>query len=470
MELKISCNFDFKNDLEDIVRAFAPQASISDSGEQIVVTYLAKEEGYIIILTNGDDYREEMSISDINRLNPIKLKSELKRLGKVMLYDYISGRLKIKLPYGSLTGIRPTKLFHDFMTDGIDAYRYFIEDLRVDEAVARDIRDIVDNQRTFIQTDNKQIDLFLNIPICATRCAYCSFLAMTYQHAKPYLKDYVAAMIREVDHAMELIRDNDLILRAIYVGGGTPTSLTDEDFASVMRAMSNLNAREFTVEAGRPDSINESKLDSMKGAGVTRISINPQTFNEATLQLIGRSHTNEQLYRAYDMARERDFDVNMDLIAMLPNESLADFEFSLNRAINLAPANITVHTLAMKRGSELKNLGYDNTGDALANEMVKLSKDMIKAHEYRPYYMYKQKYMSGSLENTGYSLRGKECIYNIDIMEESQSILACGAGGISKRLFKSENRLERLANPKGLDVYLDRKDKILIDKQNFFKR
>ena len=205
----------------------------------------------------------------------------------------------------------------------------------------------------------------------------------------------------------------------------------------------------------------------MSEYGVTRISVNPQTFNQKTLDLIGRSHTIDEIYAVYKMAREYDFDINMDLIAMLPNESFEDFRHSVDCAIALDPENITVHTLALKKGSALKVGGYDNSSFDLANSMVDYARSAVENSRYLPYYMYKQKYMSGNLENVGYCKKNKACIYNIHIMEEVSSILANGAGGISKRLFDGD-RLERLANPKGLDVYLQRRDKMLEDKEKFF--
>ncbi|MCI9291676.1 MAG: radical SAM protein, partial [Clostridia bacterium] len=227
------------------------------------------------------------------------------------------------------------------------------------------------------------------------------------------------------------------------------------------------DCKEYTVEAGRPDTITRAKLDIMKKYGVSRISVNPQTFNQNTLDLIGRSHSVDDIYKVYGMAREYDFDINMDLIAMLPGESLQDFVFSVDKAISLAPDNITVHTLALKKGSALKVGGYDNAGFELADAMVDYAREAVEKSGYLPYYMYKQKYMSGNLENVGYCRQGKECIYNIHIMEEVSSIIANGAGGISKRIFDGE-RIERLANPKGIDVYLQRRDKMIADKEKFF--
>ena len=211
-----------------------------------------------------------------------------------------------------------------------------------------------------------------------------------------------------------------------------------------------------------------TKLDIMKKAHVTRISINPQSFNQKTLDLIGRSHSIQEVYDVYRMAREYPFDINMDLIAMLPGESLEDFKYSVDEAIKLNPENITIHTLALKRGSKLHEENYDNASINLPSLMVDYAREAVMKAGYMPYYMYKQKHVSGNLENVGYCKEGKACIYNVDIMEETTSIIANGAGAISKRIFIDENRLERLPEAKGIQVYLERKEDILSKKRAFF--
>ena len=310
-------------------------------------------------------------------------------------------------------------------------------------------------------------DLFVNIPFCVTRCSYCSFICAEIGKVSKFIPLYVELLIDEIKRAKLLASRLGYKLRSVYVGGGTPTSLSDSDFSAVLSAIGG-DITEFTVEAGRPDTISDSKLKIMDDMGVTRISINPQSFNDNTLSLIGRSHSAADVYRAYEAASRYNFNINTDLIAMLPSESLEDFAHSVDCAAALRPANITVHTRAIKKGSVLKDSAYDNKDDSLPAAMIDYSHAALTSAGYSPYYMYRQKYMSGNLENTGYCLKGKQCVYNVDIMEECATIFACGAGAISKAVMPEASRIERLANPKGLDVYLARGDTLADKKEAFF--
>lgn len=397
----------------------------------------------------------------------LKQKSIEKRLSKVVLYLALSCLSSVKLPYGSLTGIRPTKLYKELLLHNINAFDYFTNILQVSFEKTQLIDQIVDKQSNFFNTDDMQVDLFINIPICSSRCSYCSFISAEYSKIKKHIKPYCDLLIQEIEHSKKLILDNGFSLRSVYIGGGTPTSLDTENFERVL-SHCDFDCIEFTVEAGRPDTISKEKLDIMAKYNVTRISINPQTFNQNTLNCIGRNHSVEQIYEIFELAKNYNFDINMDLIAMLPNENLEDFCKSVDSAISLAPDNITVHTLALKRGSKLTENGYDNFDQNLPQHMIDYSYQALTKAGYFPYYMYKQKYMSGNLENVGYCKQGKECVYNIDIMEETTTIIANGAGGISKAINHGQNRLERLANPKGIDVYLSRKLSICQSKQEFF--
>lgn len=463
MVINITTNTTFLSEFNELARFFS-EVTLSPEGEGVDI----KVDGADITISYRD--KSEVRSVDISNADELTRKSELKRLAKIMLYDALCRMTGQVLPYGSLTGIRPTKLYHDLCNKGIDAHEYFTRYLRVSESAAALIREIVDNQKVIYSFNDDEIDLFVNIPICASRCSYCSFISAEYSKISKWIEPYVSLLIREIEAAKQLILSQEYTLRSIYVGGGTPTSLNETEFAAVMRALKGLNCIEFTVEAGRPDTITREKLRVMSECGVSRISINPQTFNERTLKLIGRNHSVEDIYRVYDEAREYNFNINTDLIAMLPEESFEDFKRSVDAAIAMSPENITVHTLALKRGSSLKESNYDNTSANLPLQMIEYSREALKNAGYSPYYMYKQKYMSGNLDNTGYAKEGKACIYNIDIMEETRSILACGAGGISKRVFSTHNRLERLANPKGIDVYLERADTIIADKAEFFRK
>lgn len=464
MELKVVTNSDFLPDFLDTVRAFSPYVTYNPECENAVIIDIV---GDVVYLKYGEKTFENRGY--FADLPQIKQKSEKKRLAKVMLYKLLSKETGVQLPYGSLTGIRPTKLFHELAQSGVDAERYFTDYLCVPPEGSQWIKRICDRQAGIYCVGDSRVDLFVNIPICVSRCSYCSFISAEIGKIGKWIQPYVGQLVREIEHSIQLIKNAGISVRSIYVGGGTPTSLEADDFERIISVLGGVQCDEFTVEAGRPDTITERKLRIMADNNVTRISINPQTFNDKTLQLIGRNHSSADIYAVYDMARKFDFDINMDLIAVLPGENFEDFKYSVDEAIKLAPENITIHTLAIKRGSNLKLYDYDNTQfRLLPQKMIDYSRQAIIAAGYEPYYMYRQKHMSGNLDNTGYAKPGKACVYNVDIMEETHSVVACGAGAISKRVWAEENRLERLANPKGIDVYLEREQKINADKDKFF--
>ncbi len=475
MKVNFSCDRqDFDNDFKDILRAFYPYIELSDDGEELYLELLQIEENVFDCLIKHNNSKvlrrftlENQFLADKDSgYYDTKFNAQLKRHAKVALYDYLSVLLNVRLPYGSLTGIRPTKLYHETLNKGLDADKYFLNTLKVSSDKLQLIKSICRNQVKWYNPDEREVDVFVNIPICVSRCSYCSFISAELHRIKKFVPSYCDILCAELERTKEIIDKMGMKVSTVYVGGGTPTSIDDENFDRILKA-AKFDCNEFTVEAGRPDTITKQKLDIMAKYGVTRISVNPQTFNQKTLDIIGRSHSVQEIFDVYEMAGKYDFDINMDLIAMLPQESLQDFKYSVDSAISLAPDNITVHTLALKKGSSLKVGGYDNSSFELANSMVDYARNALENSGYLPYYMYKQKYMSGNLENVGYCKDGKECIYNIHIMEEVSSIIANGAGGISKRIFDGD-RLERLANPKGLDVYLQRRDKMLEDKTNFF--
>lgn len=470
----VSTHLEFQNDYMDIVRAFYPHVVVEEGADKLCLSLEKIGESKYECSIGFKDKKQKTDFCIDQRFLPskedkqydIKYRAQLKRNSKVALYVFLSDITGVKLPYGSLTGIRPTKLYHELIEKGIDADDYFKNVLKVSEEKTSLVRDICSNQRDFYDVKEDEVDLFVNIPICVSRCVYCSFISAQLDKVKKLVEPYTDLLVKEIKASKDIIKANGLKVRSVYIGGGTPTSLDEKNFKRVVEEAA-VDCREYTVEAGRPDTINPQKLEIMANAGVTRISVNPQTFNQKTLDLIGRKHTVDDIYRVYEEAKKHKFDVNTDLIAMLPEESFEDFKYSLDCALKLSPANITVHTLALKKGSTLKVEGYDNTGEETANKMVDYARYTLCDGGYAPYYMYKQKYMSGNLENVGYCKDNKACIYNIDIMEEICGIMANGAGGISKRLF-TKDRLERLANPKGLDVYLQRGNKILEDKEKFF--
>lgn len=461
-------------DLTEIIRAFNISSDSSDVNADKISVNFEESADKIKIIINSDLFYNKIENNTLNKPdritetvvrsgNDIKDFAQAKRLAKLRIYEIISTVTGIKLPYGSLTGIRPTKLYRESGRD----VEYFRDTLHVSKEKTALIDMIVKEQDGLYLQDEKVVDVFINIPFCTTRCSYCSFISAEIGKVKKYIPSYVSYLVKEIEDAKRSIKDMGYKVRAVYIGGGTPTSLDLESFETILKEC-DFQEQEFTVEAGRPDTITREKLEIMKRYNVTRISVNPQSFNEKTLALIGRNHSVEDIINVYNDAKRYGFVINMDLIAMLPEETLTDFRYSVDRAIALDPHNVTVHTLSLKRGSKLKESSYERDMSALASDMIDYSATALKNSGYKPYYMYRQKYMSGNLENTGYARDNTACLYNIDIMEESLSIVANGAGGISKRLYVKENRLERLANPKGIDVYLERIDDIIVNKRKFF--
>ena len=317
-------------------------------------------------------------------------------------------------------------------------------------------------QRGLIDTPDDEYDLYIGIPFCTTRCAYCSFASGELGNGA-LVEPYLAALKREMALSAALMAERGLKLRAAYMGGGTPTALTADQLASLLDEALRLfpGAREWTVEAGRPDTIGKGKLRILKERGVERISVNPQTFSDETLRVIGRAHTAQQTIDAFNLAREMGIHhINMDLIAALPGETEADFARSLEKTIALNPESVTVHTLAIKRSSRLHLENRYHADAEAAARMVTDARETLGGAGYRPYYLYRQKYMAGNLENVGYAKPGYACLYNIDNMEETTRILALGAGAITKWLFPRERRIERAPNVRNIEQYIDRADEM----------
>ena len=291
---------------------------------------------------------------------------------------------------------------------------------------------------------------------------------MPVDRQRKLLRPYTDDLKEEILYLRETARKKGFSVRAVYIGGGTPTALPLEMLDEVLAACGGTGAEEFTVEAGRPDTITRDALALFKERGVTRVSVNPQTFSDETLVRIGRRHTSADVVKAYAAAKRAGFDVNMDLIAMLPGESAEDFFRSVDRAAELSPANVTVHTLYLKKGSDLRTGGYRSTENTEAERMVDYALAKLYAEGYEPYYMYRQKYTSGNLENVGYTKPGKACLYNMDIMEEDTTIFAAGAAAISKRVTPSKNLIERCANYKEPLEYVKHFDAVMARQRAFW--
>ena len=458
-------HIDFLNDVQDIPRAFSPYLIIDENSENYLSwIYSFFEDKFTITISSNLWQKEEKTLL-IKNIDLLEYKRKIKRFMKIVLYDYLSEVLQIKLPYGSLTGVRPTKLYYELSKKMEDVSTYLIENLRVFPEKAQLIKNCVNNQKNYINTNKKNVSIFLNIPFCPTRCTYCSFISTEIFRIKNELPFYVDCVKKEIEYVYKILQKNSYNVRTIYVGGGTPTSIGSDFLNQILTELKFFNG-EFTVEAGRPDTINFSILDTLKNNNVTRISVNPQTFKQSTLDLIGRKHTVEQIYDTFKLLNTYDFKVNTDLIAGLPQESVDDFIDSVNKSIELAPQNITIHTLSLKRGSIFSEIGKEKEEYGNVSKMIGYGHETLTKAGYLPYYMYRQKNMYDNLENTGYCRDGEQCVYNIDMMEEASSIIGIGAGAMSKKL--SNSRIERFSNPKGFREYCERISDIVEKKFDFF--
>lgn len=396
---------------------------------------------------------------------------------KQLIYSALSETLGKMLPWGTLTGIRPTKIAMGLLEGGAEE-KQVLQQMREDYLLSEEkgalALEIALRERKLLSSLHYEngYSLYIGIPFCPTTCLYCSFTSYPISVMKNRVADYLNALKKEMAVTKELFTGK--VLDTVYIGGGTPTTLTANELDELLTAVEEFfdlsTILEYTVEAGRADSITREKLQVMKAHSITRISVNPQTMNDETLKCIGRQHTVSQVEEAFAMAREEGFDnINMDIILGLPGEKEAEVERTLNGIRRLDPDSLTVHSLAIKRASKLSQWIEENGLTSLHNteETMKMAAECAAQMNMKPYYLYRQKNMSGNFENVGYARENKNGIYNILIMEEKQSIAALGAGSISKRVFR-DGRIERSDNVKDVDLYLERIEEMLERKRKLF--
>lgn len=459
-------------DIHSLVKAFYPEQDVkvftegtkeeqSDAGMPAFFVIFKEEE-----ICAGITGKTQKTI----RLGAPQDKSAVKNDLKQLLYGILSEETGKTLPWGTLTGIRPTRLAMQLLEQGktaeeADAYMrstYLCSKEKTELAI-----DIAKREKKILADIHYEegYSLYVGIPFCPTTCLYCSFTSFPIRAWKDKVDAYLSAVEKEIDFVKEACADK--VLDSVYIGGGTPTTLEPDEldrlFAKLKGTLDWSQVKEFTVEAGRADSITAEKLRVMKKWGVTRISVNPQTMKQETLDVIGRRHTVEQTVEAFWTARREGFDnINMDLILGLPGETKNDVAETMRRVKELAPDSLTVHSLAIKRASRLSQWILENGMDTLHNTDETMQIAALGARELgmEPYYLYRQKNMSGNFENVGYAKPGKAGIYNILIMEEKQSILALGAGTISKAVYP-DGRIERCDNVKDVDLYIEKIDEMI---------
>ena len=379
--------------------------------------------------------------------------------------------------WGSLSGVRPTKLTTKHLLEGgtpgsadkLLSERYHVSQARRKLCLEASLASVEAAQRL----RENDICLYVGIPFCPTRCSYCSFVSGDIARCAHLLKPYLEALKKEIAHVGKLLRQSGKTVRALYIGGGTPTTLSARQLQELMEELRRhfdlTELIEYTIEGGRPDTLNLEKLRSLRELGCDRMSINPQTMNDGILEAIGRKHSSAQTLAAYEAAVQAGFDgINMDLIAGLPGDTAESFADSLRQVVALKPSNITVHTLAIKKGADLFFEREQLPAAESVAEMLKDTEKLLRKEGYTPYYLYRQKYMSGSFENVGWCKPGYEGLYNIYMMEELCSIISLGGGGMTK-INLPNGRLERFHNPKFPQQYLEKLDDIFRQKEEAFR-
>ena len=464
-------NHKFHYEMEKLVRIFMPDEKIEVVYDKAIDDFnlLTAVEDEITVTVNFDGFFKTL-------IAPLCDDDEM-QMGR-MVYALLSEYTGFSPKWGVLTGVRPSKLLiNTEKTMGREkTEEYFKTDLLVTDEKFHLARSVADQEERIIATSRPDsFSLYISVPFCPSRCSYCSFVSHSIENekAKKLLPQYVEYLVKELELTGEIAKANGLKLESVYVGGGTPSTLSAEQLKTVTDAVNNnfdlSTCREFTVEAGRPDTITEEKLCVLKNSPVDRISINPQTFVNSVLQAVGRRHSAEDTTEIFNLARKIGFqNINMDLIAGLPTDTYEGFCYSVDTALQLDPENITVHTLAVKRAS---GIGQNSPKIAaqnavLASKMLDYTYEKLK-NDYHPYYMYRQSKSAGSLENVGWAKTGTECIYNIFMMEECHTILSCGGGAVTKLKAPNGDEIERIFNFKypfeyisGFEELVERKKRI----------
>ncbi|MDD6479459.1 MAG: coproporphyrinogen dehydrogenase HemZ [Oscillospiraceae bacterium] len=464
-------NHSYKYELEKLIRIFLPFEKIEfsetqEEGDRIAVTSLVKGEKETLLsaklLIDNKSYGFSESI-----LNDIPdYDNECERLLAVALYNCFVSASGYVPEWGILTGVRPAKLFSRLCSsDGLSsAEDWFKKGLMVSENKISLCRETVESEgRITALSAPDSYSLYISIPFCPTRCAYCSFVSHSVEQAKNLIPDYIRLLKEELRLTAEIAKKLNLRLETVYIGGGTPTALSAEQLGEIMTAVKDYfdlnHLREYTVEAGRPDTVTADKLDTIKRLGATRISINPQTMNDDVLSVIGRRHTAKDTEEAFYLARKLGFNnINMDLIAGLPTDTFESFKSTVEKILGLNPESVTIHSLSMKRASTL------SMEDALpeieqgktASAMVDYARETLSKNGILPYYMYRQSKTVGNLENVGYAKKGFEGLYNVYIMDETHTILACGASAVTKLREPDGNLISRIFNFKYPYEYISR--------------
>lgn len=397
------------------------------------------------------------------------------KLIKKNLYTALSDAFRKKSEWGTLTGIRPVKLCRQLDKDGFnesEIKNLLVNLFEISEKNSDLLLEIKENQDSYLKNYEEGFSLYINIPFCPSKCLYCSFPTVLSSRYLDRIDDYLALLKEEIIHSKNIFKDKKI--KSVYIGGGTPTTLNKDQLKDLIKTIYSVYPREsimeFTVEAGRPDTIDLEKLSVLHDLKIDRISINPQSMNELTLEKALRRHSPSDVVEKFKLARQIGFNtINMDLIIGLEGDTFDSFKNTLNEIKKLSPDNLTIHNLAFKKGSKIKRTKEDEKRVNEIRKMFNYSLEFTKENGYLPYYLYRQKNMLGSFENIGYSKVFKQCYYNIISMEDKESIIGCGMAAMSKVYFKDEDRIERVSNFRSLEEYMTRFNEVIKKKEELFE-
>ena len=461
-------NHNFHFELENLTRLFFPNEKIT------VIRDFSEPRPPYIYTEVSDKITISVNIGSFNKSETAVKKltdDDNELVSAQLLYKLLCDFTGLTQPWGILTGVRPVKLLRRLAEESSEeqAVKKFEKDFFVSNEKIALSRETEHNERKILELSKPEsFSLYVGIPFCPSRCSYCSFVMASIERAEKLIEPYTKLLCEEIKRTAEIANKLGLRLETVYFGGGTPTTLSAEQLDTVLgtvnKSFDMSTCREFTVEAGRPDTIDIAKLFALKENKVDRISINPQTVNDEVLKTIGRKHTAQQFFDAFELARKCGFDnINTDLIAGLPTDTPESFKNSLDSIVRLNAECITVHTLCMKRASRLTTEGVtlDLQQARDAREMLAYTQNILGQNEYIPYYMYRQSRMVGNLENVGWSKKGFESLYNVYVMDETHTILACGSGGVTKLKRNNPDYLERIFNFKYPYEYIDRFDELI---------